>query len=57
MDGVLADFVKGAEKLTGKKIDVWAQGSKSEKWGAIKSKKILGDTYLGIQVVNNSGTS
>ncbi len=22
MDGVLADFVKGAEKLTGKKIDV-----------------------------------
>tara|TARA_B100000212_G_scaffold122095_1_gene91505 strand:- start:1135 stop:1611 length:477 start_codon:yes stop_codon:yes gene_type:complete len=39
MDGVLCDFVKGAEKLTGKKIDVWAQGSKSEKWGQIKSKK------------------
>ena len=37
MDGVLADFVKGAEKLTGKKIDVWAQGSKSEKWSAIKA--------------------
>lgn len=33
MDGVLCDFVKGAETLTGKKIDVWAQGSKSEKWG------------------------
>ena len=37
MDGVLADFVKGAEKQTGKKIDVWAQGSKSEKWAAIKA--------------------
>jgi len=38
MDGVLADFVKGAETLTGKSITDWSKGSKAEKWGEIKSK-------------------
>ena len=37
MDGVLVDFVKGAESLTGKSITDWSKGSKSEKWGMIKS--------------------
>ena len=37
MDGVLVDFVKGAEKQTGKSITKWAQGRKSEKWGQIKA--------------------
>ena len=41
MDGVLVDFVKGAEKQTGKSITKWAQGSKSEKWGQIKANPNL----------------
>jgi hypothetical protein len=37
MDGVLADFAKGVEKIIGKSIDQWSYGSKSEKWDTIKS--------------------
>ena len=64
MDGVLCDFVKGAEKLTGKNIDVWAQRLSYvgevgfEKNGdKLNQREIFGLHYLGIQVVNNSGTS
>jgi|TARA_Y100000356_G_C11183094_1_gene247963 hypothetical protein len=36
MDGVLCDFKKQAEKVTGKPISQWAYASKSEKWDPIK---------------------
>ncbi len=37
MDGVLCDFVKGAERQTGMSITKWAKGTKSEKWSKIKA--------------------
>jgi hypothetical protein len=37
MDGVLCDFAKGAEKVTGMSITKWSYGSKSEKWDPIKN--------------------
>ena len=29
MDGVLCDFAKGVQKITGKSIDQWSYGSKT----------------------------
>ena len=37
MDGVLCDFAKVAEKVTGMSITKWSYGSKSEKWDPIKN--------------------
>ena len=39
MDGVLCDFKKSAEKVTGKPISQWMYASKSEKWDKIKNNK------------------
>ena len=36
MDGVLADFAKGAEKVTGMPISKWSYATKKEKWQPIK---------------------
>ena len=36
MDGVLCDFKKAAEKVTGMSIDKWSYASKTEKWQPIK---------------------
>ena len=38
MDGVLADFAKGAEKVTGMPITKWSYASKQEKWAPIKAE-------------------
>jgi len=38
MDGVLCDFVKAVENITGKSIDDWMKGNKKEKWDPIKEK-------------------
>jgi hypothetical protein len=37
MDGVLCDFAKGVQKITGKSIDQWSYGSKTEKWAKVKA--------------------
>jgi hypothetical protein len=37
MDGVLCDFKKKAEQVTGKPISQWMYASKSEKWDTIKN--------------------
>lgn len=39
MDGVLCDFVKATEKVTGKSINDWMKGTKKEKWDPIKETK------------------
>ena len=36
MDGVLCDFKKAAEKVTGMPISKWSYASKTEKWQPIK---------------------
>ena len=46
MDGVLCDFVKGAEKLTGKKIDVWAKAVSQKNGVKLNQRKIFGLHYL-----------
>jgi len=37
MDGVLCDFKKAAEKVTGMPITKWSYASKEEKWAPIKN--------------------
>ena len=39
MDGVLADFKKGAEKATGVPISKWMSLTKKEKWNPIRNDK------------------
>ena len=39
MDGVLADFKKGAEKATGVPISKWMNLTKKEKWNPIRNDK------------------
>ena len=39
MDGVLADFKKGAEKATGVHISKWMNLTKQDKWNPIKNDK------------------
>ena len=39
MDGVLCDFKKSAEKVTGKPISQWMYANKTEKWDKIKNNK------------------
>jgi len=38
MDGVLCDFVKAAEKLSGIPINKWMYSTKEEKWDLIKTQ-------------------
>ena len=38
MDGVLCDFKKAAEKITGMPIDKWSYANKEEKWAPIKAQ-------------------
>ncbi len=44
MDGVLCDFKKHAEKVTGVSIAKWSNLSKSEKWGPIKEDRYFWST-------------
>jgi hypothetical protein len=37
MDGVLCDFKKAAEKVTGMSIEKWSSENKEKKWGPIKN--------------------
>ena len=37
MDGVLADFKKGAERVTGVPINQWMNLTKQEKWNPIRT--------------------
>lgn len=39
MDGVLCDFKKSAEKVTGIPIEKWQYANKDEKWAPIKADK------------------
>tara|TARA_B100001109_G_scaffold217061_1_gene186697 strand:- start:7535 stop:8023 length:489 start_codon:yes stop_codon:yes gene_type:complete len=39
MDGVLADFKRGAEKATGVPINKWMSLTKADKWNPIKNDK------------------
>ena len=38
MDGVLCDFKKAAEKVTGMPIEKWTYANKEEKWAPIKAQ-------------------
>ena len=44
MDGVLCDFKKHAEKVTGVSIAKWSTLSKAEKWGPIKEDRYFWST-------------
>ena len=44
MDGVLCDFKKHAEKVTGVSIAKWSTMSKSDKWGPIKEDRYFWST-------------
>ena len=44
MDGVLADFKKAAEKVTGLPVTQWQNSTKSEKWNPIRNKKDFWET-------------
>ena len=44
MDGVLADFKKAAEKITGLPITQWQNSTKSEKWNPIRNKRDFWET-------------